>query len=142
MNHPNAEESSGQWRLTEFTDLEPPEETDVRKKRLAQEERNKAQFPHFFGDDLWELRSNTEKLHAQLNRAIDCGDRQAEISAEQAIKIAESRDPELVYKSELEAMSEAEHAEDEKAAFEHKENAMNARSQLPHLNLDGLWVGK
>jgi hypothetical protein len=54
----------------------------------------------------------------------------------------EQRDPELVYKMELEAMHDAEEAEDIADEIEHKENALNARTCLPHFNLEGLWVGK
>ena len=128
-------------RLSEFTNLEPRVESEARRERLAREESNEAQFAQY-GDDLWELRANMETLSEQLMKAINKGDKEAETSARQALRKAERMDPELMYQIQLEMLSEAEDMDDEEAMLEHQQGALDARSRLPHLNLEGLWVGK
>jgi hypothetical protein len=54
----------------------------------------------------------------------------------------EQKDPEIVYKVELDYMTEAEQDGRLEDAERHRETAMAARSCLPQFNLEGLWVGK
>ena len=54
----------------------------------------------------------------------------------------EKRDPELVYRVELEEMKQAEKDGRMEDVEKHREAAAAARSCLPQFNLEGLWVGK
>lgn len=128
-------------RLAEFLNLEPLPKSDLRKERLEREEQNKADFATY-GNDLWELRSNIDNLSDQLVDAISTGKDTIERKVRNTLHKEEQRDPELVYKMELEAMHDADEAEVIEDEIYHKDKALNARSCLPHFNLEGLWVGK
>ena len=128
-------------RFAEFANLEPLEESDLRKERLEREEQNRQRFAEF-GNELWDLRSGVQELSGELIESINCGDDEEEESIRNALIDAEARDPELTYKLELEAMVEAEDDGRHNDYFQHREDAINARSCLPHFNLEGLWVGK
>jgi hypothetical protein len=136
-----AGEGESRRRLAEFGNLEPLLQSSTRIERLEREKRNEDQFEKY-GNDLWNLRSKIQDLSVKLLEAISENDRASEIEIRRDLRMAESRDPELVYKMQLEAMTEARqrgHTEDETS---HKEQALNARSCLPQYNLEGLWVGK
>jgi hypothetical protein len=141
FNSNNLGEGENRRRLAEFGNLEPLSQSPTRRERLEQEKRNEDQFEKY-GNDLWSLRSRIQDLSMKLLEAISENDRRSEIEIRRSLRIEESRDPELVYKIQLEAMIEAHqrgHSEDE---MSHKEQALNARSCLPQFNLEGLWVGK
>ena len=128
-------------RLLEFTNLEPIEEPEARRKRIEQEEQRRSRFVSF-GDDLWDLRKEMDKLSLRLLDAINDGEDEREKVAREKLRKIEMKDPELVYMLELaEAESAAAEGNKEEAA-QHQERAMAARSCLPQFNLDGLWVGK
>lgn len=128
-------------RLAEFLNLEPLPESDVRKERLEREKANKIKFANY-GNDLWQLRSNIEDLSLELVDSITNGDTTGETGIRNELRKVEKRDPELVYRMQLEAMNEAISEGLSEDVEIHKEKAINARSCLPQFNLEGLWVGK
>ena len=97
-----------------------------------------AQFVRF-GDDLWKLRDEMKKLSSKLIRAIVSKKPEQQEYTRQQLRVAEAKDPELVYMLELADKQMAKTEQDKK---KHEERAQAARSCLPHFNLDGLWVGK
>lgn len=128
-------------RMSEFDNLEPLPETDLRRQRMELDEQIRSQFAEY-GDDLWDLRSQVDKLSVELVEAINNGVRRRETKIRDHLREAEQRDPEVVYQLELEAMEQAEIEGRDEAAAEHKANALAARKCLPQFNLEGLWVGK
>ena len=131
--HPN--------RHVEFTDLEPIPESSARKERVQQDKKNQGKFVKY-GDDLWDLRKTMTSLSKKLVAAINSGSRDKEEAIRSRLREAESQDPELVYKLELEQMEKAKRDGRMSDAEQHSRNAVAARSCLPQFNLDGLWVGK
>lgn len=128
-------------RKAEFLNLEPIVDSDTRRQRKDRDNRNRVQFAKF-GDDLWTLRSSMKQLSSELVAAISAGQRDIANVLRETLRKIESRDPELVYQIELEAVYEAKRNGEINAAEERKAAALNARSCLPQFNLDGLWVGK
>ena len=128
-------------RMLEFKDLEPLEETETRRRRLERESESLAQFEKF-GDRLWDLRSEMEKLSHELLSAIQKGEEHIEEKTREILLDYESRDPELVYAlavGELEQATKAGRVKD----VEHlKAKTEAARACLPQFNLQGLWVGR
>lgn len=128
-------------RVMEFTNLEPLQETEERRRRIEEELENKERFVKF-GDDLWNLRMKMEQYSSKLVAAITEGKESQEHSVREKLRDAESRDPELVYMLELAEQQRLEKEGRHEEAEKHKERALAARSCLPQFNLDGLWVGK
>lgn len=128
-------------RDTEFMNLEPLEETEIRRQRIEQDTERRAKFVEF-GDKLWELRSKMDKLTTKMVHAIHSGEEELEQYTRQQLKNIERRDPELVYMLELSDMELAHREGRDDDAARHRENALAARSCLTHFNLEGLWVGK
>lgn len=137
----NAFDGEQQRRLEEFVNLDPLPESAARRMRIEQEEENERRFAKF-GDDLWNLRTEMQDLSVELLEAINNGKRDDEKGIRRTLRKLEKKDPELLYKLELENARRAERDGDGDAAFHHMENAMNARKCLPQYNLEGLWVGK
>ena len=104
---------------------------------------NRKQFVKY-GNDLWNLRETISKLSIKLMDAInDTSNMKGKASQIRAkLRVAESQDPELNYKLELEAMHNAQREGRTKDAELHSKKAVAARSCLPQFNLEGLWVGK
>ena len=121
--------------------LEPIEESETRRQRKDQDERNREQFAKY-GNDLWDLRKTMEKLSVKLVDAINGNMGAVEQEIRQQLRQAESRDPELIYKVELELMITAQREGRTKDAEQHSRRASAARSCLPQFNLEGLWLGK
>ena len=129
-------------RIAEFMNLEPVQETDARRARLERDQENKDQFAKH-GDDLWSLRKKMTRLSEKLVGVLAGEDtRESEELIRHELRSAEQRDPELVYEMELLEMELAIQEGDGVQARKCRERAMNARSCLPHYNLEGLWVGK
>ena len=128
-------------RLAEFFNLHPLPESELRRERLERENQNRIKYAKY-GNELWQLRTNIAELSDELLEAIGRGEEMEELGLRRTLSKVEKRDPELVYKAELEAMAEAEADGRVEDALFHKERAINARSCLPHFNLEGLWVGK
>jgi hypothetical protein len=128
-------------RLTEFRDLEPVPESEVRRARMKQDKKLRGRFAKH-GDDLWALRKVTTDLSQKLVKAINNESREREQSIREKLRQLEAQDPELVFKMELLKMNRAISEGRDDDAGKHSQNAMEARSQLPQHNLEGLWVGK
>jgi hypothetical protein len=129
-------------RHSEYLNLEPLSESDVRRARMERDLVNRKKFAKY-GNDLWNLRKTMTKLSIKLMDAINNNSMKGEESHIRAkLLVAESRDPELIYKLELEAMRKAQRDGKTKDAELHRKKAVAARSCLPQFNLEGLWVGK
>lgn len=136
-----ANDGHGRRRLAEFGYLEPLLESRARRERLDREKDNEDQFAKY-GNDLWDLRRTIHDLSDELIQAINSATEGLERGIRRSLRMAERRDPELVYRSELEAMHTATREGRSEDVIYHKGEALNARSCLPHFNLEGLWVGK
>lgn len=130
-----------QRRNMEFSELEPLPQSELRRQRMELDMKRKSQFVNF-GDELWSLRSEMERLSSNLVDAMNQGEETKEKKTRDKLREVEQKDPELVYMLEKAACRDAL-AENRKedAAF-HEERAIVARSCLPQFNLEGLWVGK
>lgn len=129
-------------RVAEFMNLEPVQETEARKARLERDQVTKEQFAEY-GDDLWGLRKKMTELSGKLVGALNDDDgSDSEELVRHELRECESRDPELVYEMELLEMELAIRESDTEQAKKSRQRALNARSCLPHFNLEGLWVGK
>lgn len=126
-------------RRLEFRDLEPLPEPEARRQRLAQDNQIKSRFVPF-GDDLWDLRDELDSLSHRLVEAVTQG-REEDMTRDR-LRQVESKDPELVYMLELAEVEMATREGRMEDAAAHRDAAMEARSCLPHFNLEGLWVGK
>ena len=128
-------------RQAEFGELEPLRESKARRERLDREKQNEYQFAKY-GNDLWDLRTKIHNLSVQLVESINAEEAVTEMDIRRKLRKAELRDPEHVYKMELEAMQHAAREGRTVDVINHKTRALNARSRLPQFNLEGLWVGK
>jgi hypothetical protein len=130
-------------RHSEYVNLEPLYESDIRLARMERDLVNRKKFAKY-GNDLWDLRKTTTKLSIKLMDAINnvnnMKGQESQIRAK--LRVAESQDPELIYKIELEAMHNAQRDGRTKDAELHSRKAVAARRCLPQFNLEGLWVGK
>lgn len=127
-------------RMTEFLNLDPIPETNLRKQRKERDSQTKSKFAAF-GDQLWDLRTAMSTLGEELMHAISVGKDEAGYIRDQ-LRECENRDPELVYRVQLEEAMAAEVEGRMEHAKKHKDAALAARSCLPQFNLEGLWVGK
>lgn len=127
-------------RHLEFLNLEPLPDTDQRRERKERDQKLQERFASY-GDDLWDLRTEVEKLSSELIESMSQGSTPESDIRDTLYKL-EQRDPELVYKTKLEDMLQAEQEGRVEEALKHREAAMAARSMLPQFNLEGLWVGK
>lgn len=144
VSFPSSEDFPSEYhpnRRAEFADLAPIQESELRQARREQDEKVSGRFTKY-GDDLWNLRTRLEDLSKQLISAINSGVRETEEHLRKQIRALEGKDPEHVYKAELKMMSLAQREGREMDGERHGRKALDARSQLPHYNLDGLWVGK
>ena len=80
-----AESAGDDRRLLEFTNLEPIEEPEARRKRIEEEEQRKSKFVPF-GDDLWDLRKQMDKLSVKLLDAINEGEDETESMAREKLR--------------------------------------------------------
>mmetsp|Transcript_13570 Transcript_13570/g.38884 ORF Transcript_13570/g.38884 Transcript_13570/m.38884 type:complete len:413 (+) Transcript_13570:122-1360(+) len=116
----------------------------IRQERLQRDEKAKQTFTSF-GNELWDLRTNMQTLSEQLLDSIVTSSSENEITIRKRLRTLESKDPEYVYKTELEKFQALAQSGDDALIEEaqvHYDLAMAARSRLPQFNLDGLWVGK
>jgi hypothetical protein len=128
-------------RTSEFSYLEPLEESELRKTRQLRYQQVQEQFCAY-GDELWDLRTYIHSLSKKLLGALSQRDSSKVQGIRALLNNAEKRDPELAYELSLNAMNLAEHEGRTEEAIKYREEAENARSCLPHLNLEGLWIGK
>ena len=135
-----------QNRESEFN-FEPREKTAKHEERLQRQLHVQNKFVPY-GDELWKLRSTLLHLSKQLVDLVSQrgNERHQSVVSEQElremIREVEGKDPEFVYAFEKEKMQQALQEDRIEDAQQHKEQAMIARSALPHFNLHGLWVGK
>lgn len=125
----------------EFMNLEPLEETELRRQRIEQDNENKEKFVPF-GDELWDLRTQLNNLSARLMSAITEGEPDVEEMTRERLREIEKLDPELVYMIELAELDQAAGEGRHEDAKKHQSKALAARSCLPQFNLEGLWIGK
>jgi len=128
-------------RKLEFKDLEPLEETEARRQRLERDVKNRAKFEKF-GDNLWDLRSEMDKLSQKLISAIDQGEGKVEEMTREILRSYESRDPELAYAMAVAELEQAQKTGNVDEIKELQAATESARSCLPQFNLEGLWIGK
>lgn len=83
-----------------------------------------------------------DRLSQELIVAVSKGNKESEKKVRERLMECERRDPELVYELNLKEVAKAAREGDEEKAQYHQELANDARGCLPHLNLEGLWVGK
>mmetsp|Transcript_39747 Transcript_39747/g.82637 ORF Transcript_39747/g.82637 Transcript_39747/m.82637 type:complete len:398 (-) Transcript_39747:489-1682(-) len=140
-NNNNNDQQSDERRLREFVNLEPLDQPDIRRQRLAEDDRVRSQYVSF-GDDLWDLRTQMDDLSVQLLNAISEGKDSKEEEAREKLRQVEQKDPELVYMLEISSHEEAKKDGRLIDAQMHYDKAIEARSCLPQFNLEGLWVGK
>ena len=81
-------------------------------------------------------------LTFKLINAFKDGKRDVQHKLRKELRELESRDPELIYKMEMEKLLEAKRDRRMADAELHSSKAIAARDCLPQLNLEGLWVGK
>jgi len=139
--HENEHGMSQGRRSSEFRDLEPLIDSDLRRQRTEMEQMIQERFAKF-GNDLWDLRDEMTDLSSQLVKAIGTDHEEEQESIRQSLRAVEDRDPELIYELEQLAMRDAIKEGNEEKAQIHLDNSLAARSCLPHYNLEGLWVGK
>jgi hypothetical protein len=139
--HTNPDHDQNDSRIAEFVNLEPIQESDIRRQRRLQETEIRQQFVPS-GDKLWDLRLKLDKLSHRLLDAIVEEEPIAEARTREKLYKLEQQDPELVYKLELMEMRDAAQEGREEDASRHRAKALAARSCLPQFNLDGLWIGK
>lgn len=140
-HQPSGDSDDKGRRIAEFMNLEPVAESDTRKARLERDQETKDQFAEY-GDELWNLRKTMRKLGDKLVGALNGSSKGSEDLIRSELRHAEARDPELVYEMEKLEYELATREGDTKQARKSKQRALNARSCLPHYNLEGLWVGK
>lgn len=135
----NDENGDSDPRDSEFSSPDTHEDNIVRKSRREREKIDQQRFAGY-GNELWELRSMIDDLNQRIAEAISSG---ADVEAlEHHLQQAKSRDPYHVYGSEIEAMEKLLQEGRIEEANIHRQEAMSARSCLPHFNLEGLWIGK
>lgn len=128
-------------------EFDEPQETEVRdntnkRKRLLREKRESLLKERYvMGNELIELReriNHTEKLikHSYKNALVMEEDVD---ELKKQVRELRSRDAEFVYGVATKEMKEAS---DEKEKKKWTQIAIDARSCIPHFNLEGLWVGK
>lgn len=139
--HNNHEHDQNDSRIAEFVNLEPIQESDIRRQRRLQDEEIREQYVPF-GDKLWDLRVKLDKLTHRLLDAIYQEEPVAEERTREKLRKLEQQDPELVYKLELMEMKDAVQEGREEDAAQHRAKALAARGCLPQFNLEGLWIGK
>jgi len=114
--------------------------SDTRRQRLRAE--RQAEIKYVTGDDLHFLRQEVLKLRDDLEEARSTADSRRILELQRSIVQAQQKDAEFVYAVTLERILAAESmglAEEVEAL---RAEATEARSALPHFNLEGLWVGK
>jgi hypothetical protein len=117
-----------------------------RRKPSSEGQRNipveKKQANFVSGDELHKLRHEVMAMRLELQEARCSGSKPLVRALEKAIMNAQQVDAEFVYIVSLERQELAEKKELFQEAENYNKKAMEARSALPHFNLDGLWVGK
>jgi len=120
------------------------EERENKRRELIREKRESLLEDRYVrGNELIELRERITHCEKLIKVALK---KKASVHREDIIEELKkqvrelrSRDAEFVYGV---AVKEMDDARDEKDIKKWKQNALDARSCIPHFNLEGLWVGK
>jgi hypothetical protein len=144
--------TKGKWTTMRYTPSEDNEnevpswllDTAARRARLVQEQENDERFAT--GKDLVYLRTDLAALEENLEWAVASDDPIRIGHLTEAIQRGKEKDPELVYINALEQLRKAERSlkipqKYDRISF-YKKEAAAARSYIPRLNLDGVWIGK
>ena len=114
--------------------------SESRRRRLRAEREAEAKFVS--GDDLHFLRQEVLKLREELDQARSTQDSRRVRELERLILKTQGKDAEFIYAMSLERMNAARGFGLTDEVEELRAKAAEARSALPHFNLEGLWVGK
>uniref|UniRef100_A0A6U3S517 Uncharacterized protein n=1 Tax=Ditylum brightwellii TaxID=49249 RepID=A0A6U3S517_9STRA len=132
--------------LIDYNKLEgslPLPNNDKSEERLARISREKRVQSLFLqGDDLIELRQNIQAMKMGVSEAKRDGDLTRVQKLEKAIQQAQVMDAEFAYAMAKDQMEFAESKGNTKEATAYRQEAMAARSCIPHFNIEGLWIGK
>lgn len=123
--------------LEAFT-LEQPNENPARKRRLKEEHETRERF--VYGNELLELRTKVKTLQEKMSKMRHQGHHTKVSELFMEIKALLVRDAEYMYGQAL-ALAEQARLEQKNPEI-YSQEAKRIRSCLPHLNIDGLWVGK
>ena len=119
---------------------------DISKARLDDKDSLASSKLFASGDELRILREDLKSLRQNLEWAKASNDDARIESLEKAIYKGVSRDPSYMYDKAQKIIKEAKNMKDveEKKILIEKWSsvAANSREFLPHLNMEGLWVGK
>ena len=121
---------------------------DISKARLDDKDSLASSKLFASGDELRILREDLKSLRQNLEWAKASNDDARIESLEKAIYKGVSRDPSYMYDKAQKIIKEAKNMKDvtdeEKKILIEKWSsvATNSREFLPHLNMEGLWVGK
>lgn len=144
-------------RVAAFNALGHPDEADqsaphgisshelrnMREAKLRKGEQQRTSKSFVSGDDLQSLRREVLSLNEERQKLlISNSDPHRVAELEQAIWQAQQVDAEYVYYIAQVRAEKAEAAGYSEKAQRHRKEATRARSELPHFNLDGLWVGR
>lgn len=111
-----------------------------RQERMRNEQANSDRFLQ--GDDLVDLRSSVTALKKELQRVVKDRDAHEAQKITAQIESMQVRDAEYVYADATKKLQKARLDGDEDIVKALKQEIADARSFIPHFNLEGLWVGK
>ena len=119
------------------------EKRENKRRRLLREKRASLLKDRFLmGNELIELRERITHGEKMIKIALKnkaSAHREDIEELKKQVRGLRSRDAEFVYGD---AVKEMDDAKDEKDIRKWKQIALDARSCIPHFNLEGLWVGK
>jgi Cyclin D1 binding domain len=128
-----------QNRDSEFLHLEPPAQPSARRQQRLQRDAERQQQFEAYGDALWELRAQRDRLYQQLQHHATLPSVREHLQLQ--IRQLERRDPEHVYRQVVEQV-EALQRRRETVPESLTQLLHSARAGIPHFQYEGLWVGK
>jgi hypothetical protein len=120
--------------------LEQPNENPARKRRIKEERETRKRF--LYGNELLELRTKVKSLQERMSKMRRHGSHTKMSELFMEIKTLLVRDAEYMYGQALALAEKARLEHRQEDAETYSQEAKRIRSCLPHLNIDGLWVGK
>lgn len=111
-----------------------------RQERLQNEAENRDRF--YQGKTLFELRESVNNLKKKLQVAVKERDVQSAQDLTSLIDEMQQRDAEHIYAESSKRLEKAKRGGDREKILHLNQEMKNARSSIPHFNLEGLWVGK
>jgi Cyclin D1 binding domain len=128
-----------QNRDSEFLHLEPPALPSTRRQQRLQRDAERQQQFESYGDALWELRAQRDRLLQQLQHQATLPSVREHLR--QQIRQLERRDPEHVYRHAVEQVETLQRRR-EPVPESLTQLLRSARSAIHHFQFDGLWIGK